>query len=288
MRAYCCAVSARSWIVRLRWAPWYRRVRLAAAVRRFPRLVEGPVSAAMRLLWLPLFAAVLLGCWAELLVALVLLPLLLVARAVGLASWWVDVRAHGRWAGAVRVRGYRAARRLRRGLREHLNTRRSIEGAEALLRAAQAELRPVEIDEARWWATMRSYYPYGRRRWFPWQRRLSFLAALDRIPDGLGDDPVSLLIAIPFLLLFALLCTGAAVELVVLVALLPAVVLLRLGHALPWPVEHVSGGGAQLRSEVRGFFASVRARRALDAELAHTPPPPKLVSRVGAESARSR
>ncbi|GAA4862883.1 hypothetical protein GCM10025787_55150 [Saccharopolyspora rosea] len=263
-------------------------MRLAVATRRFPRLVEGPLSVAMRLLWLPLFAAVLLGCWAELLVVLVLLPLVLIARASGLGSWWVDVRAHGRRVGAVRVHGYRAARRLRRGLREHLSTRESIDGAERLLHAEQAEFRPVRIDEARWWATMRSYYPYGRRRWFPWQRRLSFLAALDRIPDGLGDDPVSFLIAIPFLLLFALLCTGAAVELAVLVVLLPAVVLLRLGRALPWPVERVVAGGAEVRSEVRGLLASVRARRALDAELARTPPPPNLVGRVRAEPARTR
>ncbi|MFD0486770.1 hypothetical protein ACFQ0O_06620 [Saccharopolyspora spinosporotrichia] len=83
------------------------------------------------------------------------------------------------------------------------------------------------------------------------------------LPGGLGDDPVSAIIAIPFVLLFVLCLGGAVLELVVQAAILPVVVLLRLVRALAWPIEVVHRGTVETRQQVHGFLPSVRARRQL-------------------------
>ncbi|WP_190817517.1 hypothetical protein [Saccharopolyspora pogona] len=127
-------MSKDSWSVHLRWAPWFRVVRLRLAGDRWPRLSEGPISVVLRFAWLLLLVPVLLGCWLELLVVLLLLPFVLVGRAMGL-GWWLEIRTRGCRAGVVRVGTLAAARRLRRALREHLGTRPGVDDAHALLAA---------------------------------------------------------------------------------------------------------------------------------------------------------
>ncbi|MEV6230742.1 hypothetical protein AB0L88_23055 [Saccharopolyspora shandongensis] len=272
-------MSTTSWAVRLRWAPWSRVVRLHLAGDRWPRLSEGPISVALRLAWLLLLVPVLLGCWLELLLVLVLLPFALIARAAG-TGWRLEVSSRGCRAGVIRVGGLAAARRLRRVLREHLGTHPGLDDARALLAAEQAELQPVEISARRWRLVSHQLSPYGRRRWFLWRRRLSFEDAMDSLPSGFGDDPISAIIAIPFLLWFAVLFTGATLELLAEIAVLPLVFVLKLCHVLSWPVELVRQGSVEPQAQVRGMVASVRARRALTAGHALRLPLPSLVRRA--------
>lgn len=78
------------------------------------------------------------------------------------------------------------------------------------------------------------------RRWLPWRRRLRHLDDLD-VPDvPLGDDPISaviavimLVIALPFIALFAI----ALGELLLLLAVLPLALLVRVAFGRPWTVD---------------------------------------------------
>jgi hypothetical protein len=246
---------------------------------RWPRLSEGPISVALRLVWLLLLVPVLLGCWLELLLVLLLLPFVLVGRAMGL-SWRLEIRDRGCRAGVVRVGSLAAARRLRRALREHLGANPGLDNAHALLVAEHAEFTPVEISAGRWRRVAHQLSPYGRRRWFLWRRRLSFEDAMDALPSGFGDDPISAIIAIPFVFWFAVLFSGATLELLAEIAVLPLVFLLKLCHLVPWPVELVRSGSVEPQAQVRGMVASVRARRALTAGHALQLPMPSLVQRV--------
>ncbi|MDA3649195.1 hypothetical protein LZ318_01245 [Saccharopolyspora indica] len=266
-----------SWTVRIRWAPWSRVVRLRMAGDRWPRLSEGPFSVALRLAWFLLLTAVLLGCWLELLVGLVLMPLALLARAAG-RGWTLEISARRCRAGVIRVGSLAAARRLRRALREHLGRSSGLDGAEALLAAEHAEFAPIEISPQRWRLVERRLSPYGRRRWLLWRRKLSFQDAMDSLPSGLGDDPISAIIAIPFLLLFVVLFCGAALELAAQLVLFPFVLLLRTCHALRWPVELVRPNEVEPPELIRGMVASVRARRELTAAHALRLPVPSLTS----------
>jgi hypothetical protein len=78
------------------------------------------------------------------------------------------------------------------------------------------------------------------RRWVPWRRRLK--GALDSAPDmpSFGDDPISfvlgvifLIIMIPFLILFVV----AGLELLLLLLVLPFAVLGRMLFGRHWKVE---------------------------------------------------
>ncbi|RRO14938.1 hypothetical protein EIL87_19690 [Saccharopolyspora rhizosphaerae] len=238
-------------------------VRTRPVLDRWPRLSEGPVSIALRGLWLPVAVIALVACVAELLVIAVVLPCALVARASGL-RWRVEVRGRGELVAVVRVAGLGAARRLRRALREHLDREASRSELQALLRGS--DVTRVEVGDSRWRWRVRALSPYGRRRWFLWRRKTSFEDALDSLPDGGGDDPISFLIAVPFLLWAGLLLLLALLEAAVQLALSPVVLLLRLVHLLPWPVELVSSGVPHLRARVRGVAPSIRERRALTAD----------------------
>ncbi|CAM00947.1 hypothetical protein A8924_2032 [Saccharopolyspora erythraea NRRL 2338] len=254
-----------SWSVRVRWLPWRRLARLGIAGDRWPRMVEGPLSVLARTLWFVLLPPLLLACLLELLVLWALLPFVLVGRALGLGSWWVDLRNHGCRAGTFRVAGARSARSLRRALAAHLRRGGAPgdDGAARLVAAEGAEFASVEISARDWELVLRRLSPHARRRWFLWRRRLSIADSLDVLPGGLGDDPVSAIIAIPFVLLFVLCLGGAVLELVVQAAILPVVVLLRLVRALAWPIEVVHRGTVETRQQVHGFLPSVRARRQL-------------------------
>lgn len=232
---------------------------------------------ALRFAWVLLLVPVLLGCWLELLLVFVLMPFVLVARAAGL-SWHLEIRTHGCRGGVVKVGSLAAARRLKRVLREHLGSNPGLD--DSLLRTEHAEFTPLVIGEARWRLVARRLSPYGRRRWFLWRRRLSFEDAMDSLPGGLGDDPISAIIAIPFLLLAGVLLAGATLELVAQILVLPVIFLLRLCHLLPWPVELVRENEVETREKMHGMLASVRARRALTAEHALRPPLPSLRPQV--------
>lgn len=232
---------------------------------------------ALRILWFLLLTAVLLGCWLELLVGLVLMPLVLVARAAG-RGWWLEIGTRRCRAGVIHVDSLAAARRLRRALREHLGSNSGLDGAEALLAAEKAQFTPVEISPQRWRLVERRLSPYGRRRWLLWRRKLSFQDAMDSLPSGLGDDPISAIIAIPFLLWFAVLFCGATLELVAQLVVFPVVFLLRMCHALRWPVELVRPNSVEPPALIRGTVASVHARRELTAAHALRLPVPSLTS----------
>ena len=78
------------------------------------------------------------------------------------------------------------------------------------------------------------------RRWVPWRRRLK--GVLDSLPTGpgLGDDPVSLVIGLVFLVImlpFLVLGVVALVELLVLLLVLPFALLARVLFGRHWTVE---------------------------------------------------
>lgn len=100
---------------------------------------------------------------------------------------------------------------------------------------------------------MRATDPQGRtysvtRRWVPWRRRIREVDATgpDLLPDvgSLGDDPLSAVLLVVFglaalvvVLPGVLLLLGAAVEVALLLALLPLAVLARTLAGVPWEVE---------------------------------------------------
>lgn len=87
------------------------------------------------------------------------------------------------------------------------------------------------------------------RRWMPWRRRVKGADGVDTgggFGDlgGLGDDPISLVLFLIFgliaLVLFLpglLLLIGVAIEVVLLVALLPVAMLGRALFGVPWEIE---------------------------------------------------
>jgi hypothetical protein len=80
------------------------------------------------------------------------------------------------------------------------------------------------------------------RRWVPWRRRLKadLAQGLDAMPTGLGDDPVSAVIALVFLVLalpFLLLALLVGRELLLVLLLVPFAVLARALFGQHWTVE---------------------------------------------------
>ncbi|MBF4161760.1 hypothetical protein [Nocardioides acrostichi] len=78
------------------------------------------------------------------------------------------------------------------------------------------------------------------RRWVPWRRRVRDVDAPDLPVDGLGDDPISMIvgvIALIILLPFIVIALIAAVELLLVLLLLPFAVLGRVIFGRAWHVE---------------------------------------------------
>lgn len=79
------------------------------------------------------------------------------------------------------------------------------------------------------------------RRWVPWRRRLK--GSLDGAPDlptGLGDDPISAVIGLIFLIIllpFLILALIAGIELLLLLLLLPFALLGRVLFGKHWTIE---------------------------------------------------
>jgi hypothetical protein len=106
--------------------------------------------------------------------------------------------------------------------------------------------------------------PQGRtwrvtRRWVPWRRRIKDLDTGPDMPSGLGDDPISMIVGLLFLVLllpFLLLAFLALIELLLLLLVLPFAVLGRvlLGHH--WVVEARRGWTPVWEEEVGDWKAS--------------------------------
>ncbi|UMG93328.1 hypothetical protein [Nocardioides sp. TF02-7] len=98
------------------------------------------------------------------------------------------------------------------------------------------------------------------RRWVPWRRRLK--GALDSAPDlpsGLGDDPVSAIIGLVFLVIllpFLLLVLVAGLELLVLLVVMPFAVGARIVLGRHWYVEVRRGWTPYLEEEAGDWQAS--------------------------------
>lgn len=115
------------------------------------------------------------------------------------------------------------------------------------------------------------------RRWVPWRRRLK--GALDAAPDlpTLGDDPISSIIGVLFLILMLpllLIVLVAGLEFLLLLLVLPFAILGRIVFGAHWTIEarqgwHPSweesaGDWAQSRQAIRDVAAAI--------ERGHLPP----------------
>lgn len=106
--------------------------------------------------------------------------------------------------------------------------------------------------------------PQGRtwrvtRRWVPWRRRVRDFDTGPDMPSGLGDDPISMIIGLFFLILiipFLLVAFVALLELLLLLLVLPFAVLGRvlLGHH--WVIEARRGWQPVWEEEVGDWKAS--------------------------------
>lgn len=98
------------------------------------------------------------------------------------------------------------------------------------------------------------------RRWVPWRRRLK--GSLDGAPDlpsGLGDDPISAIIAVVFLVIllpFLLVVLVAGLELLLLLVVMPVAVLLRVVLGRHWHVEVRDGWTPYHEEEAGDWQAS--------------------------------
>ncbi|GAA1955353.1 hypothetical protein [Kitasatospora viridis] len=76
-----------------------------------------------------------------------------------------------------------------------------------------------------------------RQRRLAWFRRVNPGPAVDMLPDGLGDDPISLLIGLPALIAITVMSALWLVEFALRLALAPFAAVLRLVGVLPYRIE---------------------------------------------------
>ncbi|MFE9422268.1 hypothetical protein ACFYNO_04795 [Kitasatospora sp. NPDC006697] len=76
-----------------------------------------------------------------------------------------------------------------------------------------------------------------KKRRLAWFRRVDPGIALDLFPSGLGDDPISFLIALPGLVVITVLSAAWTVEFVLRLLLAPFAAVLRLVGVLPYRIE---------------------------------------------------
>jgi hypothetical protein len=119
------------------------------------------------------------------------------------------------------------------------------------------------------------------RRWVPWRRRLK--GSLDAMPDlpvGLGDDPVSAVIGIVFLVIllpFLLLALVAGLELLLLLLVLPFAALGRIALGRHWTVEARRGFTIWWEAEAGSWQASGLRIHDVAASIERGDPPPRTV-----------
>lgn len=119
------------------------------------------------------------------------------------------------------------------------------------------------------------------RRWVPWRRRLK--GALDAAPDlpSLGDDPISMIVGVVFLVIaipFLVLALVAGLELLLLLLVFPFAVLGRMVFGRHWhvevrrgfAVEHEVDAGDWRSSAamIQGLAEQLRQGRGVGSELA--------------------
>lgn len=106
-----------------------------------------------------------------------------------------------------------------------------------------------------------------KRRWFAWRRRLTLRDVFGLLPSGLGDDPISFTIAIPFLVFALLALVLSTLDLIVQLVVLPLVLLARLVRLASWPVDVAQAGKHSRTLRARGFAMAGRLRDNTAAEI---------------------
>jgi hypothetical protein len=102
-----------------------------------------------------------------------------------------------------------------------------------------------------------------RQRRLAWRRRVKPEAAMDLFPGGLGQDPISLIIALPGLVVTAVMVPLWLAELILRLLLAPAMVPFRLAGVLPYRLELYREGRLRGTYEPKGRAELVRLRRRL-------------------------
>lgn len=123
------------------------------------------------------------------------------------------------------------------------------------------------------------------RRWVPWRRRLKGVLSSMPSGPGLGDDPVSLVIGVIFLIImipFFILALVAALELLLLLLVIPFALLARALFGQHWTVEARRGFHIWYDEPVGDWQASGIRIHALADQIRHGDVP---ASNVGHETA---
>jgi hypothetical protein len=125
------------------------------------------------------------------------------------------------------------------------------------------------------------------RRWVPWRRRLK--GAVDAMPDmpmlnGLGDDPISAIVAVVALVLlapFILVVLVAGVELLLVLLVLPFAILGRVLLGRHWTIEVRRGWRPWWEGQVGDWQAAgLRIHEVADAIRGGQLPPQTLGDRA--------
>lgn len=102
-----------------------------------------------------------------------------------------------------------------------------------------------------------------RQQRLAWPRWVKPEVAFERAPNGLGDDPISALVVLPFLLVFAVMLPFWLAELLLRLLLAPFVVVLRLAGAVPYRLKLYKAGRLAGSYAAHGHGELVRLRRQL-------------------------
>jgi hypothetical protein len=107
-----------------------------------------------------------------------------------------------------------------------------------------------------------------RQRRTAWRRRVKPEIAFELFPGGLGQDPISLVIALPGLIASAVIVPLWLAELVLRLVFAPLAAVLRLTGAIPYRLELYRNGEPRGTYTATGRGELVRLRRELkDAHL---------------------
>ncbi|MCW2916330.1 MAG: hypothetical protein JWN52_4398 [Actinomycetia bacterium] len=102
-----------------------------------------------------------------------------------------------------------------------------------------------------------------RQQRLAWPRRIKPEAAFELAPAGIGDDPISLIIAAPFILAFAVMVPLWLAEFAARLAAAPVATALRLGSVIPYQLELSRKGQLICRYSARGRSELVALRTQL-------------------------
>jgi hypothetical protein len=105
-----------------------------------------------------------------------------------------------------------------------------------------------------------------RQQRLGWRRLVKPEAAFNLLPDGLGDDPISFVIALPFLVVFAVLLPFWLIEFVARLLVTPVVAVLRLAGMVPYRLELFKARQLMGSFTAAGRSELVRLRKALRAD----------------------